>query len=116
MNYEHREKGITSERSSNTFYLKRSTLLCADLTVETTTLAGSSFFSLSYGLAAATATTAVAAETTITTTAVAAAAADLRSKNTPAVKYCRRGIFYYERGITTEIKPALSFETAFPDS
>ena len=38
-------------------------------------LAGSSFFSLSYGLAAATVTTAVAAETTITTTAVAAAAA-----------------------------------------
>ena len=36
-------------------------------------LAGSSFFSLSYGLAAATVTTAVAAETTITTTAVAAA-------------------------------------------
>lgn len=86
--------------------------------METTTLAGSSSFSLSYGLAVATAITAVAAETTITTMAVAAAAADLRSKNTPAVKYCRRGIFYfhYERGITTEIKPALSLETAFPDS
>ena len=40
---------------------------------------------------------------------------EIRSKNTPAVKYCRRGIFY-ERGITTEIKPALFPETAFPDS
>lgn len=69
MNYEHRKKLGSLPSGVQIHFIKRSTLLCADLTLAMAILAGSSSFLLSSGFAATTIT-----DATTTTAAVTAAA------------------------------------------
>lgn len=75
MNYEHRKKLGSLPSGVQIHFIKRSTLLCADLTLAMAILAGSSSFLLSSGFAATTITD--AATTTATVTAAAHLCADL---------------------------------------
>lgn len=68
MNYEHRKKLGSLPSGVQIHFIKRSTLLCADLTLAMAILAGSSSFLLSSGFAATTIT-----DATTTTAAVTAA-------------------------------------------
>ena len=76
MNYEHRKKLGSLPSGVQIHFIKRSTLLCADLTLAMAILAGSSSFLLSSGFAAATTIT-DATTTTATVTAAAHLCADL---------------------------------------